>query len=49
VKSENLNQFAGKYNCGCPAKEGISFPDNFFEKVMARLKEVLGPHYGADS
>jgi MoaA/NifB/PqqE/SkfB family radical SAM enzyme len=49
VKSENLNQFAGKYNCGCPAKEGISFPDNFFEKVMARLKEVLGSQPGDNS
>jgi len=40
--SENLKKYAGMYNNGCPPKEGISFPPDFFRKVMGELRKRLG-------
>jgi MoaA/NifB/PqqE/SkfB family radical SAM enzyme len=40
--SENRRVYVGQYNNGCPPKEGKSFPDGFFEKVMERLREKRG-------
>lgn len=41
-QSENRRVYAGQYNNGCPPKEGKSFPEGFFEKVMEILREKLG-------
>jgi len=30
-------QRAGKFNCGCIAKDGKSIPDNFYKQVMDEL------------
>ena len=40
--SENLKKYSGVYNNGCPPKEGISFPPNFFKKVMKEVRKRLG-------
>jgi len=41
--SENRRVYSGQYNNGCPPKEGKSFPERFFEKVMKLVEE----HFGA--
>jgi len=41
--SENRRLYSGQYNNGCPPKEGKSFPERFFEKVMKLVEE----HFGA--
>ncbi|HIH10085.1 MAG TPA: radical SAM protein [Candidatus Diapherotrites archaeon] len=38
--SENFRR-AGTFNCGCPPKMGKSFPERFFEKVLAKLENEL--------
>ncbi len=40
--SENRRVYAGQYNNGCPPKEGKSFPEGFFEKVMGAIRQRLG-------
>lgn len=35
--SMNFNERAGKFNCGCIAKDGKSIPDNFYKKVVYNI------------
>ena len=39
--SENLRLYSGRINVGCPPKLGKTFPDGFFDKVLARLREAI--------
>lgn len=39
-KSENFER-AGTFNCQCPPKMGKTFPDKFFEDVLANLKSKV--------
>jgi MoaA/NifB/PqqE/SkfB family radical SAM enzyme len=48
LNSENLREYAGKFNNGCPPKEGknsacaSSFPEGFFDEVKKRVLEYFG-------
>ncbi len=43
--SENYRVYRGKINVGCPPKEGKSFPENFFEKVLAEIRKHISPFF----
>jgi hypothetical protein len=36
--SENRRVYSGQYNNGCPPKEGKSFPERFFAKVLEAVE-----------
>jgi len=43
--SENVRKYSGKFNNGCPPKEGKSFPAGFFDDVLERVLEFFAnPH-----
>lgn len=35
--SRNFKEFAGKANCGCPAKDGITIPKDLYARVLDNL------------
>ncbi len=37
LNSENVRKYAGRFNNGCPPKEGKSFPTGFFTAVYVRV------------
>jgi MoaA/NifB/PqqE/SkfB family radical SAM enzyme len=39
--SDNLNNYRGLINVGCPPKEGKSFPNGFFEKVFEEIEKRI--------
>lgn len=41
LSSENYKR-SGTFNCGCIAKDGKSIPDNFYTKVLTKLKKSHG-------
>ncbi len=41
-ESENRRVYAGRYNNECPPKEGITFPEGFFGKVLERVERHFG-------
>ena len=40
-RSENFRR-AGTFNCGCPPKEGVTLPNDLFEKVLKNLRSKYG-------
>jgi MoaA/NifB/PqqE/SkfB family radical SAM enzyme len=36
-QSRNFKEFAGKANCGCPAKDGITIPKDLYRTVLDNL------------
>lgn len=38
-EEQKRNSFAGRFNCGCPYKEGITIPLDLYEKVLANLEK----------
>ncbi len=41
-ESENYRVYRGRTNVGCPPKEGKTFPNNFFSKVLDEVRKALG-------
>jgi MoaA/NifB/PqqE/SkfB family radical SAM enzyme len=37
---ERSQQFSGRFNCGCPPKEGITISSDLYEKVIAGLEKL---------
>ncbi|MEZ5996130.1 MAG: radical SAM protein [Hyphomonadaceae bacterium] len=42
LKSRNRNERAGKFNCGCIAKDGKSIPSRLFQRVVHELRARHG-------
>lgn len=38
-QSEGRRNFAGKFNCHCPPKDGITIPSDLYDEVLERLEE----------
>lgn len=38
---EKSQQFSGRFNCGCPPKEGITIPNDLYQKVIEELEKAV--------
>ncbi len=34
--------YAGRFNCHCPPKDGITIPDGFYDEVLEKLEAIYG-------
>jgi len=40
-KSQGRREWAGRFNCLCPPKDGITIPQGIYEKVLAELQNLF--------